>query len=304
MDSLISLNDSIFIRISNYKSRIKILGQIDRLIIKNDSLSILDLNCEVKSELEISDINVGEYTSFEKFVFPHPINVQLDSSILNLGFEIDEVVYCCTEDYYDVKHLINNKKFNLKFTSVITQYRELNRIFSVTGSEILEKLKLKLKSIYTAKKEYKYYLNPSVENWFNWKGNEFLGWYSNYGQNPFKALSYCLWTMLYFSGFYFFFYSDWDKISKKFLIARFDNLISYFSSSKKLEDIYLDKNDPIIKSHQEFQKSLEVKRVFLPSFIILLAKPLSKLSLFKYYFVKRFYNSAEVLSENKLIDRS
>ena len=82
-----------------------------------------------------------------------------------------------------------------------------------------------MKSILTCQKEYEYYQNPNIENWFNWQGNVFLKWYSDYGQNPFKALSYCFWTMLYFAGFYFFFYSEWDKINKENNWTFFNNKI-------------------------------------------------------------------------------
>ena len=77
-------------------------------------------------------------------------------------------------------------------------------------------------------------MDPNIENWFNWQGSKFIKWYSDYGMNPFKALAYCFWAMLYFAMFYFIFYNEWDKIDRGFLIKRFNNVMDYFTTEKKV----------------------------------------------------------------------
>ena len=304
LDSLININDSIVISNRNKKPNLSLYGTYNDIDINNDSLSSLVLDCIIKESVNIRNLDIREYVSIEGTVFPNQNNIELDSSILKIGFVQNDSLYSGTEDYDQIKSIIKEKQFTTSVNSVIVQYRELIRIFSARGSELLANTTYKMKSVLTTKKQYDYYLNPSIENWFNWKGNLFLKWYSDYGQNPFKALSYCFWTMIYFAGFYFFFYSDWDKINKQFLMSKFDSLILYFSSNKKLEDIYFKNDITITESYVDFQTSIEKNKTFLPSFVILLAKPLYKFSLIRIYVRKRLFNSAEILSERTWLELS
>jgi len=302
LKSYIEEDDFIVITYNKF-SGISVEGEINEFKMFKDSVHYLDIDCDI-TKLSIEKLSVRGYVSFDGTSFPNINNIFLDSSLNNIGFVHKHQVYSGNEDYSIVKSLNNDDDFIKSSNSVIVQYRELIRIFSARGSELLANTTYMMKSVLTTKKQYDYYLNPSIENWFNWKGNLFLKWYSDYGQNPFKALSYCFWTMIYFAGFYFFFYSDWDKINKQFLMSKFDSLILYFSSNKKLEDIYFKNDKTITASYVDFQTSIEKNKTFLPSFVILLAKPLYKFSLIRIYVRKRLFNSAEVLSERTWLELS
>ena len=308
LNSLISYmneKDSVEINFLDVHPSVYISGSTNNLVIQDDSLDNITLkNLEIKESLEITNLDIRNFVSIEGIVFPNPNHVVIDSSFINIGFRQDHTLYFGTENYEEVSLIVKDEAFISSMNSIIVQYRDLIRIFATRGSDLLGDVTYKMKSVLTTKKQYDYYLNPSIENWFNWKGNLFLKWYSDYGQNPFKALSYCFWTMIYFAGFYFFFYSDWDKINKQFLMSKFDSLILYFSSNKKLEDIYFKNDKTITESYVDFQTSIEENKTFLPSFVILLAKPLYKFSLIRIYVRKRLFNSAEILSERTWLELS
>ena len=141
-----------------------------------------------------------------------------------------------------------------------------------------------------------------MNNWFNWKGSIFLKWYSDYGTNPFKALSYCFWAMLYFAMFYFFFYSDWDKIDRSFLIKRFNSVMDYFTTEKRIEDFYSSTHDKEMTTFTEFKNTLDKNKVHMPSMLASLAKPIYQISLLRYRLLNFSYKKAEFMAGRKWVD--
>ena len=146
---------------------------------------------------------------------------------------------------------------------------------------------------------YEYYEDPNMNAWFNWKGGQFLKWYSDYGMNPFKALAYCFWAMLYFAIFYFFFYSDWDKIDRGFLIKRFNSVMDYFTTEKRIEDFYSSTHDKEMTTFTEFKEILDKNKVHMPSMLASLAKPIYQISLLRYKLLSFSYKKAEFMAGRK-----
>ena len=71
------------------------------------------------------------------------------------------------------------------------------------------------------------YLNkPTFSNYFKWKLNRLMGFYTAHGTDPAKSVMISLLIILVFGVFYFFFPSDWDKESKATMILRFKELIA------------------------------------------------------------------------------
>ena len=74
------------------------------------------------------------------------------------------------------------------------------------------------------KQQYKE--QPSFENYFRWKLNEFLNFFTDYGTNPAKAVVKSIWVILIFSVFYLFFPSDWDVSNRSELLKHGKELFS------------------------------------------------------------------------------
>lgn len=71
------------------------------------------------------------------------------------------------------------------------------------------------------------YLNQrTFSNYFKWKLNRLMGFYTRHGTDPAKSVMISLLIILIFGVFYFFFPSDWDKESKASMILKFKELIA------------------------------------------------------------------------------
>jgi hypothetical protein len=248
---------------------------------------------------------------FHNNSLPPANKVSVDATFfMNFGFVHsyrDSNAYCHQykihygdEGYLDAKE---QRKDNKKFSSnLIESYKQFIALLEVKGSLLSHKLTLKLKDIQSNVKMYEYYDSPNIERWFNWKGSIFLKWYSDYGTNPFKALSYCFWAMLYFAMFYFFFYSDWDKIDRSFLIKRFNSVMDYFTTEKRIEDFYSSTHDKEMTTFTEFKNTLDKNKVHMPSMLASLAKPIYQISLLRYRLLNFSYKKAEFMAGRKWVD--
>lgn len=64
------------------------------------------------------------------------------------------------------------------------------------------------------------------ENYFRWRLNDFLSYFTDYGTNPAKAVIKSIWVILIFSIFYLFFPSDWDISNRSTLLKKTRELVS------------------------------------------------------------------------------
>ena len=226
----------------------------------------------------------------------------MDASALNnLGFTLKGNSFYGNENFSDLKKT-DLKEYSDYTTILISQYRQFINIFNQTGNDLKSHAIIKLKNIQTNQKKFEYYINRNLNTWFNWKGSEFLKWYSDYGMNPFKALSYCFWAIIYFAMFYFIFYNEWDKINRDFLMQRFNSVMDYFTTEKKIEDFYTKVHNEEMTTFTEFKDALNKNKVYMPTMLITLAKPIYQISLLRYRFLNYSYKKAEFMAGRKWID--
>ena len=195
--------------------------------------------------------------------------------------------------------IVSENAYQAKINMLLSQYRFLIRVYNTHGSPYVNSCILKLKNIETKIKEYEYYSNPNTQKWFNWKGSQFLKWYSDYGMNPFKALSYCFWAIFYFALFYFFFYSEWDKINRNFLINKINVVIDYFTNKNTIQDIYNTSNNIEVIKLNEFKEKLNKNKSYLPNVIFPLAKTIYKISLLRFNILNFYYQKIDFMAGKK-----
>ena len=276
---------------------------IKTLLIKNNKIDILRIkSTNISQSLEIIRNKVDSISLFSENTLPDYTRIKLDTSLITkLGFFHDEKI-----SYGDF--LFGNldstqiESYKSNTSDLITQYRQLISIFNLKGSDQKETLVVKLKDIQTNQKMFEYYEDPNMNTWFNWKGSEFLKWYSDYGMNPFKALTYCFWAMLFFAMFYFIFYNDWDKINRGFLIKRFNSVMDYFTTEKRIEDFYSSEHDKEMTTFTDFKDTLDKNKVYMPSMLASLAKPIYQISLLRYKLLNFSYKKAEFMAGRKWVD--
>ena len=266
-------------------------------------------NNNIKNELNLSNLSVDTILVFNRNNLPSSEKIKLDeTSFNNLGFfYLDEYTkmgqpYYGNEEYNKVKDFLEKETYLSKLDELIITHRQFINILAIQGGKAKKDGVLKLKDLETTQKMYNYYKNPKTESWFNWKGSIFLKWYSDYGMNPFKALTYCFWAMLYFAMFYFIFYNDWDKIDRGFLINRFNSVMDYFTTEKRIEDFYSSTHDKEMTTFTEFKETLDKNKVYMPGMLASLAKPIYQISLLRYRLLNFSYKKVEFMAGRKWVD--
>ena len=224
-------------------------------------------------------------------------------SIDGYSVEIEQFGLCFgTEDFKEIKGIHENKEFLEHTNNLHLVAKNILNILDHKGSPMRNYTAKRLNQLKKTKAQYNYYINSNSENWFIWKGSEFLEWYSDYGTNPFKALAYCFWAMLYFAMFYFIFYNEWDKIDRGFLIKRFNSVMDYFTTEKRIEDFYAKKHDKEMTTFTEFKDTLDKNKVYMPGMLASLAKPIYQISLLRYKLLNFSYKRAEFMAGRKWVD--
>jgi len=278
-------------------------GDFNDLQIKNNNtpfLFIKDIN--ITEEFEVINTVVDSVTLFNNNTLPEFNNIIIDSSFTNrIGFYHSKKISYGVSIPKDLDST-NTAVYNKNIKNLITTYRQIISILSLKGDDLKTTVVVRLKDIETNKKGFIYHQNPNIENWFNWQGAIFLKWYSDYGMNPFKALAYCFWVMLYFSMFYFIFYNEWDKIDRSFLMKRFNSAMDYFTTEKRIEDFYASKHNKEMSTFTDFKATLNKNKIYMPTMLAALARPIYQISLLRYKLLNFSYKRAEFMAGRRWID--
>lgn len=274
------------------------------LRLSKDTLAVVNIqNNIIKKKFEITKLTTDSVVVFRNNKLPPKENVKIDETIFkNIGFNYASKSYYGNEDYHQIKELLDNEGYNSKLDELIITHRKFINILNQQGSNVKKIGVLKLKDIQTNMQMHEYYKDPSINSWFNWQGFKFLRWYSDYGTNPFKALVYCFWAMLYFAMFYFIFYNEWDKIDRGFLIRRFNSVMDYFTTEKRIQDFYSPTHDKEMTTFTEFKETLDKNKVYMPGMLASLAKPIYQISLLRYKLLNFSYKKAEFMAGRKWVD--
>ncbi|RZT96276.1 hypothetical protein EV201_0912 [Ancylomarina subtilis] len=257
------------------------------------SNSILDFTaCSVKENLTVRNCK------FKQPFGMHQFNLPKDNTSFN-WCQIDSVGLGLYRNYeqapltHKTDTLISNIYY---FNELNNSYRKFYSMYRTQGDmESANACYKQLKDMETAKYHHLYQLDRSTNKWFNWRFNQFLKYFSEYGTNPVQSLIISMWVILIFAAVYFFFYSDWDGINRAFLIKKHRTIMQYFSSEQRLEDFYTENYIEEFKTFAEYKKEMKENKALVPLFIVLLGKPLYLFSVIKYKLVSFIYRRTELL---------
>lgn len=258
----------------------------------NFSNSIVDFeSCSVKENLTVRNCKFKLPFGAYQFNFPKDNTSfswnQLDSAGLGL-FENYEQAYT-----HQMDTLISDVYL---YNELNSSYRKFFSMYRTQGDmESANACYKQLKDMETAKYYHQYQHSLTVNNWFNWRFNQFLKYFSGYGTNPVLSLIISMWTILIFAAVYFFFYSDWDGINRTFLIKQHRLLMQYFRSEQRLEDFYVEGYTDDLKTFADYKKEMKESKGDIPAFVLLLGKPLYLLSIFRHRILSFIYRRSEVL---------
>jgi len=257
------------------------------------SNSIVDFTaCSVKENLTVRNCKFKQPFGMHQFNFPKDNTSfnwsQLDSVGLAFYTSYEQAPYTHKTDSL-ISNVYNFNELNSSYRKFFSMYRTQGDMESANACY------KQLKDMETGKYHHLYQLDPSTNKWFNWRFNQFLKYFSEYGTNPVQSLIISMWVILIFAGVYFFFYSDWDGINRAFLIKKHRTIMQYFSSEQRLEDFYTENYIDDVKTFSEYKKEMKESKVLVPLFIVLLGKPLYVFSVIKYKLVSCIYRRTELL---------
>jgi len=249
-------------------------------------------NCSVKENFTIKKCKFKLPFGMNKFNFPKDNTSfnwsQLDSVGLGYYKTYEQPPYTNKTD-----SLISDVDL---FNELNSSYRKFFSMYRTQGDiESANACYKQMKDMETRRYLHLYRQNPSINKWFNWRFNQFLKYFSEYGTNPVQSLIISMWTILLFAGLYFFFYSDWDQINRAFLVKKHRKIMQYFRSEQHLEDFYTEKYTEDLKSFADYKKEMKESKLEIPAFIILLGKPLYLLSMIKHKIASFMYQKTELL---------
>ncbi|NJO87680.1 MAG: hypothetical protein HC831_00990 [Chloroflexia bacterium] len=249
-------------------------------------------NCSVKESFTVSECTFKQPLGMNRFNFPKDNTSfnwsQLDS--VGLGFypNYDQTPYTNKTDTL-ISDVGNYNELN-------SSYQKFHSMYRTQGdNESANACLIQMKDMETRKYRHLYQQNPDIRSWFNWRFNQFLKYFSEYGTNPVQSLIISMWAILIFAAVYFFFYSDWDGINRTFLIKQHRKIMLYFRSEQKLEDFYTENHMEDLKTFADYKKEMAENKVAVPAFIMLLGRPLYLLSMIKHKTVAFIYRRTEVL---------
>lgn len=248
--------------------------------------------CSVKENFKVKKCKFEQPFGMNQFSFPKDNTSfnwnQLNSAGLGYYSDYEKAPYT-----HKIDSLISDIDF---FNELNSSYRKFFSMYRTQGDiESANACYKQMKDMETRKYFYLYRQNPTTNNWFNWRFNQFLKYFSEYGTNPVQSLIISMWVILVFAGMYFFCYSDWDCINRNFLIKQHRKIMHYFRSEQRLEDFYMEDYIEDLKTFADYKKEMLESKLEIPVFIILLGKPLYLLSIIKHEISTFFYRRTEVL---------
>lgn len=206
--------------------------QVNNLIISDnvfESSLALEL-MKIESQLEILRNQFSQSVAFSNVVFPENYNMiswqqfqgrklgfyeDIPADFIYYGFDVGlGYLFKATSD----SEMSNQEGYD----RLISIYYELFTIFKGNGNiESSNGCYAEMKDIEGRRLKYIYDLEGGFRNYFRWKLNRLLKFYTNHGPDPALAILISMYVVLGFGVFYFFFPSEWDITSKSKLIRDF-----------------------------------------------------------------------------------
>ncbi|NVJ87642.1 MAG: two pore domain potassium channel family protein [Algoriphagus sp.] len=177
--------------------------------------------------------------------------------------------------YKDAARFADNAAFReeIKLLGTINDiYKKQHDIESANASYIA------LKDLQTQRLQYVYQENPSFDTFFEWKVNQFLKIFSDYGTKPSKAITMSVYVILIFALIYLFFPNYWDSHGKDRMLYRYHFFLKYLNQNAGMHDVYLENKRDELAHYEGFRKFFEENGKTVPKIFLATALPLYRWS--------------------------
>ncbi|MEQ9006544.1 MAG: hypothetical protein RLP12_01580, partial [Ekhidna sp.] len=124
----------------------------------------------------------------------------------------------------------------------IDQARDLGRFYSYFkgnhNTQDANKIFIELKDLETRKLALLYEQNPNFDTFFQWKINQFLKVFSDYGTKPSKAIVFAVYVIAFFAAIYLFFPNSWDAHGRTRIMDRYRFFLKYLNRNEGASEVY------------------------------------------------------------------
>ncbi len=135
---------------------------------------------------------------------------------------------------------------------------------------------IEMKDMETERLKYLNKLDPTFDNFFTLKINQFLKVFSAYGTRPANAIIYSMYVILIFAFVYLFFPNSWDSHGKNRIINRYKFFAKYMSKDAGIHEVYQDEKKEEMLSYEQFKNIMQSYENKIPKFFTATAFPLYK----------------------------
>lgn len=165
----------------------------------------------------------------------------------------------------------------------IDQARDLGRFYSFFKSNHNTKdantIFIELKDLETRKLALLYEQNPSFDTFFQWKINQFLKIFSDYGTKPSKAIVFAVYVIAFFAAIYLFYPNSWDGHGRMRIMDRYRFFLKYLNRKEGASEVYQEEKEKELMPFHEFREVIEKEGKTAPRFFYSTALPLYKWSI-------------------------
>ncbi|WP_411767070.1 hypothetical protein [Winogradskyella sp. A3E31] len=155
-------------------------------------------------------------------------------------------------------------------------YRHYRDNFDMVSAN---KVYMNLKDFETKRLEYLFDSNPSFDSFFQWKVNQFLKVFSDYGTKPSKAITFSVYVIFVFALIYLFFPNSWDRHGKNRILNRYSFFLKYMNKQAGIHEVYLSDQKEELMGYDEYRKLIKSSDKKVPKFFTSTALPIYKWSI-------------------------
>ena len=213
---------------------------------------------------------------------------QFSSNVINSGDYNDFIQRISTfNNFSDYMASLQDEK---KIKKYIDSARIVNRLFYKSEIGLLGTLNsiykrqhdlesarasyIALKNLETKRLEYLYDQAPSFDTYFEWKVNQFLKLFSDYGTRPAKAIVVSVYVILFFALIYLFFPNSWDSHGKNRIMDRYRFFTKYMNKEAGIHQVYLEERKEELLASEDFKNYMLSSKKRVPKFFLATAIPL------------------------------
>ena len=275
--------------------------KVDFLKISSVNVPFIDVgNLTVNNDFIVKNLTLDDKIIFDKMHFDNEGTNFSWKNISGNKIYIDPLEEDEFLAYNALSEVAISNEFN--FNRLLKLYNRFFIMYKESGDlKSANACYVEMKDLETQRLKYLYETNGGSNYFLNYNLNRFLNFFADYGTSPVRSVQISGWVILIFAFFYFFFYSAWDQINRKFLMDKGNQLMSYFKSEQKLEELYSDKHKEELSSFTEFKQNLKESKEQVPFFFMLFLKPLYWVAVIKHKGNKSLYKRVEFL-QGKWVD--